>query len=102
MILFDFSKADIVGNNKKIMDIVKSRLKPESEILITGYADRTGEAEFNQSLSDKRANAASKILGHKKSTAKGIGNNILIYDNDIPEGRFYCRTVNIRIETPID
>ncbi|MDT8323235.1 MAG: hypothetical protein RRA94_03905 [Bacteroidota bacterium] len=25
-----------------------------------------------------------------------------LYDNDLPEGRFYCRTVAVEVKTPIE
>jgi hypothetical protein len=30
-----------------------------------------------------------------------VGSDRLIYDNNIPQGRGYCRTVQITIETPV-
>jgi hypothetical protein len=32
---------------------------------------------------------------------EGVGNAELLFNNDIPEGRFYCRTVNIVVKTPV-
>jgi hypothetical protein len=31
---------------------------------------------------------------------EGVGESTLLYPNDSPEGRFYCRTVQVLIETP--
>ena len=31
--------------------------------------------------------------------ARGLGEIDLLFNNDIPEGRFYCRTVNVMVET---
>jgi arginase family enzyme len=36
------------------------------------------------------------------SIVKGLGESVLLYDNSQPEGRFYCRTVEIVVETPIE
>jgi hypothetical protein len=49
----------------------------------------------------KRAISANTILNQANSEVLGLGKDILLYNNDIPEGRFYCRTVNITVETPI-
>ena len=42
------------------------------------------------------------LLFLSKDNAKGLGESVLLYDNDIPEGRFYCRTVEVILETPLD
>ena len=37
----------------------------------------------------------------KSIIAKGIGSDELLYDNLIPEGRFYCRTVRVQVSMPL-
>lgn len=101
LILFDFDKSDIAGTNKKITDLIKSRIKPESTLEILGYTDRTGDENYNKLLSLRRAESAKLSIGRTDATAVGIGEAELLYDNDIPEGRFYCRTVNIIVKTPV-
>jgi outer membrane protein OmpA-like peptidoglycan-associated protein len=101
LILFDFDKSVISGTNKKIVDMIKNRITPESIISIEGYTDRIGEDEYNMNLSEKRALTAKDAIGRKDAKVVGVGEGKLLYDNNIPEGRFYCRTVDIRIETPI-
>ena len=87
--------------NREIVALIKSRIKPESEIEIIGYTDRTGDAEYNRSLSARRAEAAFNSINRKDATFKGIGEDILLYDNNTPEGRFYCRTVEITVKTKV-
>ena len=101
LILFDFDKSDVSSANKEIINFIKSRLKTDSKVEITGYTDRTGEADYNKRLSERRASTVSNELKHSGSTFKGLGEDILIYDNDFPEGRFYCRTINIRVESEV-
>ncbi len=101
LILFDFDKSVISGTNKKIVDMIKNRITKESIISIEGYTDRIGEDEYNMNLSEKRAFSAKDAIGRKDAKVKGIGEGKLLYDNNLPEGRFYCRTVDIRIETPL-
>ena len=101
LILFDFDQAKIEKANREIVALIKSRIKPESEIEIIGYTDRTGDAEYNRSLSARRAEAAFNSINRKDATFKGIGEDILLYDNDTPEGRFYCRTVEITVKTKV-
>lgn len=101
LILFDFDKSDIAGNNRKIIDLIKDRIEPESIIEIKGYTDITGEEEYNLKLSQRRSEQAKAALGRKDAQSVGIGEQILLFDNDLPEGRFYCRTVDIIVKTKI-
>lgn len=98
LILFDFSSADLDANNRRIIEYIKSRVTMNATVTVTGYTDRTGEAEFNQSLSDRRARAAAEALGVGRPVGKG---ETPLFDNNLPEGRFYCRTVNVVVETPV-
>jgi len=102
LILFDFDKSVIEGNNNLIIDFIKNRIKSNSEIEITGYTDRTGEAKYNKSLSAKRAETTQKALEVENSKFNGLGNEIILYNNNLPEGRFYCRTVNVVVKTKIN
>ncbi len=101
LILFDFDKADITAHNKRIVDFIKKRITPDSRIIIKGYTDAIGEDDYNQRLSEARARAAQEALGMIAETVKGLGESVLLYDTDLPEGRFYCRTVEIMIETKV-
>jgi len=101
LILFDFNKADISWTNGKIIDFIKTRLKKESIVNITGHTDRTGDDNYNLKLSESRAMRTLEVIGKKDATVKGFGEQNLLYNNDVPEGRFYCRTVNIEVETPV-
>jgi hypothetical protein len=46
-------------------------------------------------------NVASSVRNSKEVHFEGMGERELIYNNELPEGRFYCRTVTITVETPI-
>jgi outer membrane protein OmpA-like peptidoglycan-associated protein len=101
LILFDFDKADIEGDNKKIMTMVKSKINSDSKVQIFGYTDHIGDNDYNKNLSMKRANNTKNIIGVKETETIGYGEEVLLHDNSLPEGRFYCRTVEIQIENPI-
>jgi outer membrane protein OmpA-like peptidoglycan-associated protein len=101
LILFSVGEATITPANQRIIDLVKSRLKPRSEVTVEGFADRTGNPASNQRLSAQRAKATAAALGRPDATVRGIGESRLLFDNDIPEGRYYCRTVQITVKTPI-
>lgn len=101
LILFDFDNADISLSNSRIIKFVRDRISADSKVTITGYTDRTGDADYNRLLSERRAKGVQNQLEHKNSVSLGIGEDDLIHDNDLPEGRFYCRTVNIFAVTEI-
>ncbi len=98
LILFDFGSADISATNRSIVDFIKSRITLNSTVSVTGYTDRLGDADFNQKLSDQRARATAAALGVGSPIGKG---ETMLFNNDLPEGRFYCRTVNVVVEVPI-
>ncbi len=102
LILFKFGQHEITGENLKIAEIAKKRIKPNSTVKIEGFTDRIGSEQSNLELSTRRAIETAKVLGVDPKYAKGLGESRLLYDNSLPEGRFYCRTVNIEIVTPIE
>ena len=103
LIVFDFNKADLTPQQKTVLESVKQRIKPNSKVIISGYTDRTGEKEYNRELAHRRTLEVQKYLkvSDAKLTLNPVGNDILLFDNDIPQGRSYCRTVQIVIETPV-
>ncbi len=102
LILFDFDKSTLSQANQRITDIIKPYIRPLSSVSITGYTDRMGDAIYNAQLSKLRAQASSQALQAKNVQISGVGEENLLYDNSLPEGRFYSRTVNIVIETPVE
>jgi len=100
LILFDFASPALNEQNKRIAEFIRRRISSDALVSITGYTDRIGEAEFNQKLSQDRANTTATALSVPLQNAKGVGESEL-YNNDLPEGRFYCRTVNVLVETPV-
>jgi outer membrane protein OmpA-like peptidoglycan-associated protein len=102
LILFGFDKADLGPENLKIAEIAKRRIRPNSTVKIEGFSDRVGDFNHNLDLSQRRAIATARALNVDPKFATGLGESKLLYDNDLPEGRFYCRTVNIEIVTPIE
>ncbi|MCX7735890.1 MAG: OmpA family protein [Candidatus Kapabacteria bacterium] len=104
LILFDFDKFEL---NEAQVDIIKSikqdYIKPNSIVRIKGYADRIGTSEYNKELSRKRCEQVAKALNHNPNLViiEPYGSDILIYNNNLPFGRSYSRTVQISIETPV-
>ncbi len=107
LIVFDFDKSDISPENHQMMStFVAAAVRPASTVAIIGTTDRLGEAEHNQELSESRAQSVKRLLLASKPQAnviecKGIGESQLKYDNALPEGRYYCRTVAITVQTPV-
>jgi outer membrane protein OmpA-like peptidoglycan-associated protein len=102
LILFGFDKADLGIEHKKIIHFIKNRLIPKSEITILGYTDRTGNKEHNQILATERANMTMSEFIQLDNIVTSNNSDVLLYDNDLPEGRFYCRTVEIIVKTKIE
>lgn len=101
LILFDFDKSTLGTANQRIANIIKPYIRPMSSLTITGHTDRMGDALYNQQLSKSRAQASAAALQTKNVQINGVGEENLLFDNTLPEGRFYSRTVNIVIETPV-
>lgn len=105
LILFDFDKADMTPDNQRILDkIVVPAVKFNSVVKIYGYTDRIGEPDYNKKLSTQRAEAIKSYLSGKVNAARyetaGVGEDLILFDNEMPTGRQLCRTVQIFIETP--
>jgi len=65
-VLFDFDKSVLKEAGKKILDeevVEKMKAHPEVElVLITGHADRIGDDNYNQRLSESRADSVKKYI----------------------------------------
>lgn len=73
-----------------------------STVMVLGYTDSTGSAEYNQTLSQQRANAVAAYLqgqGVKSSRFEimGLGSSNPIASNSTAEGRQQNRRVEIKI-----
>ncbi len=102
LILFDFGKTNLLKEHLKMLNYIKQQIKPGSKVIITGYTDNIGDVEVNKKISVQRAKQAAKTLDIPDAVIVGSGESNLLYDNSLPEGRFYCRTVNITVETPVE
>ena len=103
LILFDYDKSEITERQKEIINEIKAKIKANSTVTITGFTDKTGEPSYNRKLALERATQAETLLGisdKSRVTVKAADTNYELYDNDLPEGRSYSRTVRIIIETP--
>ncbi|WP_296443706.1 OmpA family protein [Rhodoferax sp. UBA5149] len=78
--LFAFDKSVLKPEGRAMLDDLGRQLKGATYdvILVTGHADRFGSAEYNQKLSERRANAVKEYLVSKdipvgRIQAKGMG-----------------------------
>jgi outer membrane protein OmpA-like peptidoglycan-associated protein len=101
LLLFDFNRAEVNPQHQNILEIVKQRMNPSSRVTIVGYTDRTGNSLTNKTLSLQRASTAAQALQRTDALVEGRGSDGLLHNNTTPEGRFYCRTVNIVVENVV-
>ena len=102
---FDTGKATIKKASDSLLDQVAAVLAEHPEILrleVQGHTDTRGTPEFNQGLSQKRADAVDKALvtrgiDPKRLAAKGYGQDVPIADNDSDAGRQKNRRVEFKI-----
>jgi outer membrane protein OmpA-like peptidoglycan-associated protein len=103
-VLFDTAKFDLrpIAREKlaRLSGIVLAH--PGLNLAIEGYTDSTGTDEFNQKLSEQRADSVRRYLidqGLPESnlTAKGFGKSMPVADNSTAAGRQQNRRVEIVI-----
>ena len=56
--------------------------------------------DYNQKLSAQRARSTERFIGVSNADVRGLGRSVLLYNNALPEGRFYSRTVTVVVTTP--
>jgi len=105
LVVFDFDSPEISEKDKEILKRnVIPAINYNSVIQIYGYSDRIGDENYNQKLALRRAEAVKKFLEPYAKSNKievyGIGENIEVFDNDLPIGRQLSRTVQIYVITP--
>jgi outer membrane protein OmpA-like peptidoglycan-associated protein len=69
VIYFDFNSANISSRSKATLDALGTALQDDSlkgaSILVAGHTDAKGRGAYNQTLSERRAEAVRKYLGDK-------------------------------------
>jgi outer membrane protein OmpA-like peptidoglycan-associated protein len=108
-ILFDFDKSKTIAAYEKFLAEIVTPLIPENgTVIIHGHTDIIGEETYNQALSRERAMEVKKIIEQALSDNRKKGVKFEIYgfgedagmspfENNLPEERFYNRTVIIDI-----
>jgi outer membrane protein OmpA-like peptidoglycan-associated protein len=104
---FEFDRWTILPRSFPILDEVVRLLKANPEIKLVsveGHTDNQGGAEYNQKLSESRADAVKRYLVAKgiepsRLTSKGFGSTQPLMSNDTEEGRQRNRRVMFKIVT---
>lgn len=103
-ITFASDKSDVRGSFYSVLDSVGLVLAKynETSLRITGHTDSTGDAEYNQQLSQQRASSVSAYLinqgvASSRLSVIGMGESMHITGNSTPEQRAQNRRVELYI-----
>ncbi|KPQ05785.1 MAG: putative outer membrane protein [Rhodobacteraceae bacterium HLUCCA12] len=103
-ILFATDSATLRPDLRSDLRAISTNLQryPESAIIVTGHTDSTGEAAYNQRLSERRADSVSAVLiesgvSSRRVVARGAGETQPVATNDTAVGRAQNRRVEIVI-----
>jgi len=102
---FDFDKAVIKDVDKPELNRGINFIKkyPDAAVRLEGHTDGRGTDEYNQRLSERRANAVkqyilnSHVINESKINAVGYGESNPVASNETDEGRAKNRRVEILI-----
>lgn len=102
-VAFDLNKAELKPSFHSRLDEIIQTLKesPETKFEIIGHADNTGEADYNQGLSERRAAAVADYLTRggiapSRFTTSGRGEMDPVAPNKTKEGRAKNRRVDLQ------
>ncbi|MCG7898919.1 MAG: OmpA family protein [Candidatus Thiodiazotropha lotti] len=104
-IQFELNSHQIIGAYSQVIEKVATSLKSRSDIkalTVVGHTDSLGSADYNQSLSEKRAQAVADALAAQgvdqgMMTVKGMGESSPVADNERAEGRAENRRVELKL-----
>jgi OOP family OmpA-OmpF porin len=99
---FDFDKATLKPEAKAILDEAAALLNKHERVVVevAGHTDSMGPDEYNQGLSERRANSVRDYLVEQgvrasRLSAKGYGEGMPVASNDTKEGRAENRRVEL-------
>jgi outer membrane protein OmpA-like peptidoglycan-associated protein len=104
-VYFNLGDYHLSRNDQQILDLAAKAMAQSSTALleITGHTDASGQAFFNQLLSDQRANSALRYLRQKfdiplhRMFSLGFGSEIQKYSDDTGTERNKNRRIEIRV-----
>jgi outer membrane protein OmpA-like peptidoglycan-associated protein len=104
-ITFQTDSADLRSDFFDVLNSVSLVLKEYDKTLVevAGHTDNTGSDQYNQQLSERRANSvaqylSSRGLNQQRVLTVGGGENYPVADNGTPEGRQLNRRVELSLE----
>jgi len=106
-VLFEIGRADLktgtAGNLNKLVFFLNKH--PDRSVAIEGYTDSVGSEEYNQALSQRRADSVRSYLvrqgiGSGRLTASGMGMSDPVAGNDSAAGRQQNRRVEVIVSNP--
>ncbi|QHM70521.1 porin OmpA [Mixta intestinalis] len=114
-VLFNFNKATLKGEGQQALDQLYSQLSSmdpkDGSVIVLGYTDRIGSDQYNQKLSEKRAQSVvdylvSKGIPSNKISARGMGESNPVTGNtcDSVKGRnaqIDCLAPDRRVEIEV-
>ncbi|MEM9439831.1 MAG: OmpA family protein [Pseudomonadota bacterium] len=102
-VAFDLNKATLKSEFYPELNQIIATLNesPETKFEIVGHADSTGEADYNQGLSERRAAAVAEYfkqngVSEDRFTTSGRGEMDPVASNETREGRAKNRRVDIQ------
>ncbi|MCC5986634.1 MAG: OmpA family protein [Pararhodobacter sp.] len=103
-ILFAFDSADLRPDLQSDLRSIGASLQryPDTRVIVTGHTDSTGDASYNQRLSERRAQSVAAVLTNSgvssgRIVTRGAGQTQPIASNATAEGRAQNRRVDIVI-----
>ncbi|HEY9120631.1 MAG TPA: OmpA family protein [Marinobacter sp.] len=103
-VLFDLNQAELKASGEATVRRLAEFMKEyeERRVRVEGYTDSTGEASYNQKLSERRAEAVRDALvsmgiSWDRVATKGFGEEYPVASNDSSGGRQQNRRVEIVI-----
>ena len=98
-------EASLNENDKAELDKVVTFLNnhPKVNVILEGHTSTLGEADYNQKLSEQRANSSVEYLVSKgidagRLKAVGFGEQFPIGDNSVEEGRSKSRRTVVKVD----
>ena len=103
-ILFDFDSAALRATARTNLDELAASMDDfeGAELLIVGHTDSRGPEDYNQRLSERRADSAAEYLmaqgiGADRIATEGMGESEPVASNETEEGRQQNRRVEVAI-----
>ena len=101
---FGFDSAQLAGDADQLVDVAGESLRsqPDVRVRIIGYTDATGADTYNQSLSERRADAVRRKLiaegiAADRIEVEGRGESQPVASNETPDGQRQNRRVEFEI-----